>query len=116
MALAPGAVGPSKRWPAAHYADLAQRLAAEGTWVWVIGGPGEKEIAAQIVRTHQDGIRDLTGPDLRERYGAKPTWLEIGGLAHLESVGVVVVWALGRGTAEVQSLGGGDPHWKIQVT
>jgi heptosyltransferase-2 len=65
VALAPGAVGPSKRWPAAHYADLAQRLAAEGTWVWVIGGPGEKEIAAEIVGTHQGGIRDLTGPDLR---------------------------------------------------
>jgi heptosyltransferase-2 len=64
VALAPGAVGPSKRWPAAHYAELAQRLAAEGTWVWVIGGPGEKEIAAQIVRAHQ-GIRDITGPDLR---------------------------------------------------
>ena len=46
-----GAVGPSKRWPTAYYADLAQRLAAEGAWVWIIGGPGEKEIAAQIVRT-----------------------------------------------------------------
>ena len=33
VALAPGAVGPSKRWPATHYADLAQRLAAEGTWI-----------------------------------------------------------------------------------
>ena len=35
VALAPGAVGPSKRWPAAYFADLAQRLAAEGAWVWV---------------------------------------------------------------------------------
>ena len=63
VALAPGAVGPSKRWPAASYADVARRLAAEGHWVWVVGGPGEKELAAQIA----DGadIRDLTGPDLR---------------------------------------------------
>src|ERR1043166_2028817 len=30
VALAPGAVGPSKRWPAAAYADLARRLIAEG--------------------------------------------------------------------------------------
>jgi lipopolysaccharide heptosyltransferase II len=63
VALAPGAVGPSKRWPAASYADLARRLAAEGHWIWVVGGPGEKELAAEIA----DGadIRDLTGPDLR---------------------------------------------------
>ena len=65
VVLAPGAVGPSKRWPAAYYAELAQRLAAEGTWVWVIGGPGETEIAAEIVRSDPGDIRDLTGPDLR---------------------------------------------------
>ena len=51
--------------PHAYYADLAQRLAAEGTWVWVIGGRERSEIAAQIVRTDQGDIRDLTGPDLR---------------------------------------------------
>jgi heptosyltransferase-2 len=63
VALAPGAVGPSKRWPAASYVDLARRLAAEGNWIWVIGGPNERELAAEIA----DGadIRDLTGPDLR---------------------------------------------------
>jgi heptosyltransferase-2 len=63
VALAPGAVGPSKRWPGASYAELARRLRAEGHWVWVIGGPNEKELAAEIVDRAQ--IRDLTGPDLR---------------------------------------------------
>jgi hypothetical protein len=24
---------------------------------------------------------------------------------------VVVVWSIGRGVAEVQSLSGGEPHW-----
>ena len=62
VAFAPGAVGPSKRWP--YYADLARRLAAEGTRVWVIGGPGEKELAADIA-ARGPAIRDLTGPDLR---------------------------------------------------
>ncbi len=33
--------------------------------MWVIGGPGEKELAAEIVPAGQDDIRDLTGPDLR---------------------------------------------------
>ena len=53
VALAPGAVGPSKRWPAAYYAELARRLTAEGTRVWVIGGPGERALAAEIVRSRR---------------------------------------------------------------
>jgi heptosyltransferase-2 len=65
IAFAPGAVGPSKRWPAAHYAALAARLIADGNRVWVIGGPGERAIAAEIVGPSQGQIRDLTGPDLR---------------------------------------------------
>src|SRR5262249_39066565 len=65
VVLAPGAVGPSKRWPVASYADLAHRLAAEGHWIWVVGGPGEKELAGEIA----DGadIRHLTRPGARER-------------------------------------------------
>jgi heptosyltransferase II len=64
VALAPGAVGPSKRWPAAAYAALARRLLAEGFAVWVIGGPAEKSIAQTIVG---DGAaRDFTGTDLRQ--------------------------------------------------
>jgi heptosyltransferase-2 len=65
VALAPGAVGPSKRWPSPYYAELAQRLAAEGSWVWVIGGPGEKQLAAEIAPPGRGDMRDLTGPDLR---------------------------------------------------
>jgi len=65
VALAPGAVGPSKRWPVASYAELARRLAAEGNSVWVIGGPGEKALATEIAPAGQDDVRDLTGADLR---------------------------------------------------
>ena len=65
IAVAPGAVGPSKRWPSAHYAELAERLAAEGNWIWVLGGPGENKLAAEIARSGRGDIRDLTGPDLR---------------------------------------------------
>jgi lipopolysaccharide heptosyltransferase II len=63
VAFAPGAVGPSKRWP--YYAELARHLVRTGNCVWVIGGPQEKELAAQIVRAGQAHIRDLTGDDLR---------------------------------------------------
>jgi heptosyltransferase-2 len=65
VAFAPGAVGWSKRWPATQYAELARQLVAEGNQVWVIGGPDERAIAAEIVRTSDPHMRDLTGPDLR---------------------------------------------------
>jgi heptosyltransferase-2 len=65
IALAPGAVGPSKRWPAGSYAELGRRLISEGHRVWVVGGPSERTLAAEIAGTAPGEIRDLTGPDLR---------------------------------------------------
>ena len=64
VSLAPGAVGPSKRWPAAAYAALTRRLLAEGYAVWVLGGPAEKSLAQEIVGDTK--ARDLTGSELRE--------------------------------------------------
>jgi heptosyltransferase-2 len=65
--LAPGAVGPSKRWTG--YEELAARLVGMGLAVWVVGGPGETEIAAGIDRATRHipnrQVRDLTGADLR---------------------------------------------------
>jgi heptosyltransferase-2 len=63
-AFAPGAVGPSKRWPAGYYAEAARRLVAEGFSVWVLGGPGETALAAEIAAGSEQ-VRDLTGADLR---------------------------------------------------
>ena len=65
VALAPGAVGPAKRWTTSGYAALAQRLTAEGVQVWILGGPDEKALAAEIAGPDQANARDLTGPDLR---------------------------------------------------
>jgi heptosyltransferase II len=64
VALAPGAVGPSKRWPSASYAEVAKRLSRDGVSVAVIGGPGEAQLAGEIC-AGDPAIRDLTGPDLR---------------------------------------------------
>ncbi len=64
VALAPGAVGPSKRWPVEYYAELTRRLLAEGFAVWVLGGPGEKALAQEIIA--ETPARDLTGLDLRD--------------------------------------------------
>jgi lipopolysaccharide heptosyltransferase II len=65
VALAPGAVGPSKRWTTSGYAELARRLAAEGVQVWIVGGPDEKALAAEIAGPEPTHARDMTGPDLR---------------------------------------------------
>ena len=63
VALAPGSVGASKRW--SYYSEAARLLAEQGLDVWVVGGPGEKELAAEIVAGGGARARDLTGNDLR---------------------------------------------------
>jgi heptosyltransferase-2 len=64
VALAPGAVGTSKRWPGVAYGDLARRLIQQGVEVWVLGGPSEAPLA-RIIRDSAPEARDLTGTDLR---------------------------------------------------
>ncbi len=63
IALAPGSVGASKRWT--YYPQAARLLAQHGLDVWVVGGPGEKALAAEIVAAGGEKVRDLTGTDLR---------------------------------------------------
>ncbi len=65
VALAPGAVGPGKAWPPENYAELARRLTGMGIGVWVLGGPNEGPIAAEIAAAGGALVRDLTGNDLR---------------------------------------------------
>jgi heptosyltransferase-2 len=65
VAFAPGAVGPAKRWPADYYGELARQLAEQSFAVWVLGGPGETALAAEIAAKGGSAVRDLTGPDLR---------------------------------------------------
>ena len=63
VALGPGSVGSSKRWT--YFPEAARLLAERGLDVWVIGGPGEKALAQEIVAAGGPRVRDLTGTDLR---------------------------------------------------
>ncbi|MBU6456162.1 MAG: lipopolysaccharide heptosyltransferase II [Bradyrhizobium sp.] len=63
IAIAPGSVGSSKRWT--YYAEAAKLFVAHGLDVWVVGGPAEKSMAAEIVAAGGPRVRDLTGDDLR---------------------------------------------------
>jgi lipopolysaccharide heptosyltransferase II len=65
ITLAPGAVGAGKAWPPGHYAELAHALTKDGASVWVVGGPNETQLAAQIAAKGVDRVRDLTSNDLR---------------------------------------------------
>ncbi len=107
VALAPGAVGPSKRWPSGYYSELGRRLAAEGNAVWVIGGPDEKKLAAEIVAADPAHIRDLTGADLRNAIlalaSARAAISNDSGLLHV---------AAALGTPSVGIFGPTSPwHW-----
>lgn len=63
IALGPGSAGPSKRWT--YFPEAARLFAERGLDVWVIGGPGEKPLAEEIVAAGGPRVRDLTSPDLR---------------------------------------------------
>jgi heptosyltransferase II len=49
IALCPGAeFGPSKQWPAAHYAATAKTMIGQGYQVWIMGSPADEGIALEI--------------------------------------------------------------------
>jgi len=102
--LAPGAVGPSKRWPA--YGALAARLGEMGFAVWVVGGPDEKTLAAEIARSALQ-TRDLTGADLRNAIMA----LAVATVAISNDSGLLHV-AAAIGTPSIGIFGPTSPwHW-----
>jgi heptosyltransferase II len=106
VALAPGAVGPSKRWPGAAFAELARALSAQGCDVWVIGGPAEGPLA-RIIRDHAPDARDLTGTDLRNAILA----LAASSVAISNDSGLMHV-AAALGTPTIGIFGPTSPrHW-----
>ena len=62
LALLPGAeYGPAKQWPAAHYAQLAERLANRGWRVVIIGSQKDRETGESICRQSRAEILNLCG-------------------------------------------------------
>ena len=104
IAFAPGAVGPSKRWP--YFADVARRLTQQGMSVWVVGGPGETALAAEIA-AGLPAVRDLTGADLRNAILA----LAAADVALSNDSGLLHV-AAALGTRAIGIFGPTSPwHW-----
>lgn len=62
VVFCPGAeYGPAKRWPAAHFADLAQRYARQGWQIWLFGSQKDFEIADEINRLSDGLCQNLCG-------------------------------------------------------
>jgi heptosyltransferase-2 len=102
--IAPGAVGPSKRWPG--FRELAGRLVTQGFAVWIVGGPDERALAAAIV-AGLDHANDLTGGDLRNAILA----LAAAAVAISNDSGLLHV-AAAVGTPTIGIFGPTSPwHW-----
>lgn len=106
VALAPGAVGPSKRWTLSGFTQLTKDLAADNIDVWIVGGPGEKQVAQEICAASSNA-RDLTGTDLRNAILA----LAAANVAVSNDSGLLHV-AAATGTPSIGIFGPTSPwHW-----
>jgi heptosyltransferase-2 len=107
VALAPGAVGPSKRWPVERYANLAQALTNQGFAIWVLGSPAEAPLAEEIVRVAGPFASNLTSSDLRNAILA----LRLARAAVSNDSGLLHV-AAAIGTPTIGIFGPTSPwHW-----
>mgnify|MGYP005847014753 CR=1 FL=1 len=62
LGLCPGAeYGPAKRWPAEHYAEVANAKLTEGWAVWLFGSDKDAPITAEIRRLANGRCLDLAG-------------------------------------------------------
>ncbi len=62
VALCPGAeFGPAKRWPVAHFAELARELTSRDRQVWLLGGRGDVSACAKIEEQVPKGVVNLAG-------------------------------------------------------
>jgi heptosyltransferase-2 len=104
VAMAPGAVGPGKRWPTAGFAELARKLTAQGVAVWVVGSPAETPLAEEIAAAGPR-VRDFTGPDLRNAILA----LKAADAAVTNDSGLMHI-AAALGTPTVALFGPTDPR------
>ncbi|RKR89815.1 ADP-heptose:LPS heptosyltransferase [Micromonospora pisi] len=61
IALHPGASDPRRRWPAERFAEVAERLVADGYEVFVTGTAQERDLADQVVTAARAPVRSLAG-------------------------------------------------------
>lgn len=59
LALCPGAeFGESKRWPAEHFARVAEKKVREGWQVWLFGSKNDHDVGEEIIQQLIPGLRE----------------------------------------------------------
>jgi heptosyltransferase III len=105
--LHPGAGARRKRWPAERYAELGERLIAQGYSLAVTSGPADEEAVATLQASLRQPIQLLAGLDLRDLAAI----LARAGLVIGNDSGITHLAALG-GVPTVAILGPFDPaYW-----
>ncbi len=62
LALSPGAeYGPAKRWPTAHFADVAEQKITDGWQVWLFGSEKDKAVCSEINQKTGNNCQDFSG-------------------------------------------------------
>lgn len=62
IVFCPGAeYGPAKRWPAAHFAELARRVAGTDISVWLVGSAKDAPVGAEIEARSGGACKNLCG-------------------------------------------------------
>jgi len=62
VAMVPGSVWATKRWPAERFAEVASRVASDpGLPVVLLGAPGERGLCEDVARTAGAGVTSLAG-------------------------------------------------------
>ena len=85
----PGAeFGPAKRWPARHFAALAQRLGDTAQPVWLLGSDKDRAVGAEIVQAAHGAALNLCGRTTLEQAidllaGARLVVANDSGLMHV---------------------------------
>ncbi len=101
----PGAKHRARRWPAAHFAAVADGLRAHGLEVVLTGTDGEQPLTAEVRRRARSAVHDLTG---RTGVGVLAALLEQAALVVCNDTGVSHL-AAAVGAPSVVVFSGSDP-------
>lgn len=107
LALCPGAeFGPSKRWPAGFYAEVAGEYLAKGWLVWLFGSDKDAPVTRAIAEA-APGCRDLAG---RTQLGQAIDLLACADLVISNDSGLMHI-AAATGRPVVAVYGSSDPNY-----
>ncbi len=113
VAMIPGSVWPTKRWPVAQAGRLALALTRAGREVIVLGSPAERALCQEVVDAGGPGCRNLADTTIAEALGVLSACAGVvgndSGLTHAaRALGLPVVTLFGPTSAARHDAAAGD--------